>query len=794
MFKLFFLNLWSNIKRSPLVSILIFFQITILSYCLMLILFDESMASYEYNSYQGIYLENSFFEIMPFSLGRDEVARASAGMFESLENTGLDDYEAFHEIIMASEDIKTAVMTGSGTTSDYYSVDQDYLDIFGFVLDSGRVFTEEEFEIFDVNRIPVILGYSYKEKYSLGDTFEAPHVALATASSIKNCTYEVIGFISEGQIFFGPGGDGPHLFDEKMILPYHTKTLAEWLDIYEENEEYLNKKTVIRHYISGLGANMISGRHYLIEAGKEEILLDYMNDALIETGLVDFYKIGGTYKQTVLQTGDQLAEKNAIYTILVWIMLIFSLLSVIFSAINNVSNNMKTYAVHNLVGATQTQIIIYAIIEIFAYCILGFFTGFIWRYAVDFIQLRYTDHVALPSAICKLFVICAVFTVFACVLSFVFVYIKIKSYSTSELIRGREVKKNERQPIYKVMYFIMMAFVSISVTFLHSYNYQIEHIDRYQNNFWPKSGDVLYLQDLPGQDPPPVELIYDIEEFNNYSVEICMEINYDELRTPKVRGWFYKGDFGVPEITEGRFFTAEEIRDTCDYAVVGKNALADFGVERDGKQYITYKDKEYEIIGIVGREGHDTSLDDWVFLTLPTVIEQFGVKGRPTIVDGKTEAEQNAVIDYIRSMADGRYTYIEHPIQAQIDIGISPNIIDTFILLIIITSVVFCIYFIDKIKHIINVKKFLGYSKKMILLDTSAQFITLSSLAYLVGNAVMFAISRTLLNDITLFSAFQINLQVLFFSYGMILLISVLFSIFAINKAFRGSARDLKRG
>ena len=81
----------------------------------------------------------------------------------------------------------------------------------------------------------------------------------------------------------------------------------------------------------------------------------------------------------------------------------------------------------------------------------------------------------------------------------------------------------------------------------------------------------------------------------------------------------------------------------------------------------------------------------------------------------------------------------------------------------------------------------------MILLDTSAQFITLSSVAYLVGNAAMFAISKTLLKDIALFSAFQINLQVLLFSYGIILLISVMFSVIAINKAFKGSARDLKK-
>ncbi|MBQ4629329.1 MAG: ABC transporter permease [Clostridia bacterium] len=789
--KLFFLNLWSNFKRSSLISILIFIQISILSYNMMDILFLKSQDNYRKDAYHGVYLENSFFDISPYNMTKDEFARGSAGMFESLENSGLDDYEAFHEIVMASEDIKTAVMTGSGLSSDYYSVDRDYLDIFGFILDSGRVFTEEEFEIFDVNRIPVILGYSYKGDYSLGDTFEAPHVALGTDSSIKNCTYEVIGFISEGQIFFGPGGNGPHLFDEKMILPYHTKSLAEWLDIYEKNEEYLHKKTVIRHYISGLGANMISGRHYLIEAGKEEILLDYMNNALIETGLDEFYEVGGTLKATVLQTGDKIAEKNAIYTILVWIMIIFSLISVIFSAIHNVSNNMKTYAVHNLVGATQTQIILYAVLEVFIHTVLGFLTGFLWQY-LYLIRYNYTSHEALPAALNNFLMIVVLFTIFVCVLSLIFVYIKVQNYSTSELIRGREVKKNKRQPIYKIMYFVMIAFVSISVTFLYSYNYQVDHIDKYQNDFKPQSGTTLYLQNLPGEESPPVKLHYDIDGMDNYSVDIVMETSYSVM-TPKVRGWFYKGDFGVPEVTEGRFFTAEEIKETSNYAVVGKNALADFGKERDGKQYITYKDKEYEVIGIVGREGHDTSIDDWVFLTLPTVIEQFGVVGRPILIDGKTKDEQNAVIDYIVSMADERYTCWEHTWTSEIDIGIYKYIIDSFIVLIIITAVIFCIYFIDKIKHIINVKKFLGYSKGMILLDTSAQFITLSSVAYLVGNAAMFAISKTLLKDITLFSAFQINLQVLLFSYGIILLISVLFSVFAINKSFRGSARDLKK-
>jgi len=56
MFKLFFLNLWSNIKRSPLISILIFIQISILSYNMMDILFLKSQDDYRKDAYHGVYL------------------------------------------------------------------------------------------------------------------------------------------------------------------------------------------------------------------------------------------------------------------------------------------------------------------------------------------------------------------------------------------------------------------------------------------------------------------------------------------------------------------------------------------------------------------------------------------------------------------------------------------------------------------------------------------------------------------------------------------------------------------
>ena len=106
MLRLFFYDLWSNMRRSPIVSLLIFIQIAILSFCITDIFFEKSSSDFNNNAYTGVYLDNTLFGIRLFNADREEVARASAGMFESLENSGLEDYEAFHKIIMGSDDIK----------------------------------------------------------------------------------------------------------------------------------------------------------------------------------------------------------------------------------------------------------------------------------------------------------------------------------------------------------------------------------------------------------------------------------------------------------------------------------------------------------------------------------------------------------------------------------------------------------------------------------------------------------------------------------------------------------------
>lgn len=58
---------------------------------------------------------------------------------------------------------------------------------------------------------------------------------------------------------------------------------------------------------------------------------------------------------------------------------------------------------------------------------------------------------------------------------------------------------------------------------------------------------------------------------------------------------------------------------------------------------------------------------------------------------------------------------------------------------------------------------------------------------------IMYAISKTVLSDIPLFSAFSVDIEVLLLSFGILMLISLFFSVLAVYRSFAGTARDLKR-
>ena len=835
MIKSFFSQFWTDIKRSPLIEILIFIQIVLTAYCFFNLLWSLSDLEVQNFQIQAIYGEKDIFcTFQNTDTPLSEYLRAGGSRFGA-EGYSCSDYEAYYnricELTGESDEIDTAIFlrtpvylhnemlpgipvsdstvgyysfysVGNGDSrpgisdSEYwqvnsFSVDKNYIDTYGLTLASGRLFTDEEYEDFNFDRIPVILGASYKGVYKLGDTFHA-----SIFPSEEMMTYEVIGFLTDKHVFLAPGeGSDIYLFDTYMILPYVNKTYDEWMEwLYEpSNLQYRPPvKGMTGSYFHARFGLTNGARVFIVDKGNEDAAVETVNTALAEAGLDTYFHLQVPVK-TARQTADQMLEKTTVFAILVSVMTMFSLLGIVFSAINKTSANLRSYAIQTLIGASPANNYLFSVLETFVYCVLGFIAGFFMMYS-RIVSWDYQQHPATAIWIERGIIISSVFIAVACALTFFFVRLKMRKYSVAELIRSREVKKNSGAPLYRTITFVMFILASVAVTFLTSYIWSTDNTDKYQYNYLKNGERYIVLMSLLTDDPPIIEPEYKYEDLDDYSMDLAVRQFYEPEKMPKIRAWYSKNGYNIPEVTQGRFFTEEEMSEAVNYVVVGKNVLEDFTEEKNGKRYFTYLNTDYEVIGIVGREGHDTSMDDWAIFSMETHIYRYGGGNAPIYIDAKSEDTVDSIITCLIENSEGNYRYEQGQFYPQVDIGVERTVMIYFIALILISFVVFCVYYIDRILHIMNVKKVIGYSKLMIFTDTAAQFIALSVSAYVLGNGIMLLLAKTVLSNIALFSSFSINLPVLAFSFGILLAIAFLFSVLAVYRSFAGTARDLKRG
>ena len=821
--KLALLNLWINLKKSPIISLIIFIQLVLTGFFIFYAIYAQTDLDANNRFVQNQFGKYKFFYVSYRGSDIQEVTRSQGFTFTSIDETDYSDYYAFHDKISNSEITKTAVQTNfiqialdypisrwgikdenSGEYSFYnsksgteyllntWSVDKNFCEYLGFQIESGRMFEDGDFDNFNPDHIPVILGSDYKGYLSLGDTFKGSIFAVPGERNGKYneyMTFEVVGFIKKDQYVVPIGSSEPCPLNRYVVIPYFSRTLDYWVQFQQDNPQYGGRSRFVNYYMYEIGIGGLGSKHYITLPENEGAAYNEINAFLQEAGLED-YSAGKAY--TSEQLADRYAERTLIQRYLLIIMLILTLLSVIFTSINKISANIKAYAVHSLVGATKPTVVFWSLFETFIYCALGIFGGYLWFEAViisDEPSLRSLS--SYGEAVFKSVIISGIFTLLACLFSFVFVLIKMKSYSLVSLVRGNDVKKGKGFSAYKIITLFMFGLVGICITFVTSYNYQVENIDKYQRNFYGKNAYIFTVQPLMEEDAPRPEVQYDID-VANYSIDRVITQRYDSIMSPAVRGTYFKGNSDLPEMTQGRYFTSDEVKSVQHKVVVGKNVVDDFVTEIDGKMIFNYRNTDYEVIGVMGREGHDTTLDNWAIFTLPTMLPS-GTTGT-YIIDAPSAEEVSDAIAAFRKQLESVCDYTEMPYSSAIDIGISSYVLYIFIALIILTSIVFSVYFIDKLTKIINVKKFIGYSKIMILADTAAQFILLSSVAFIAGNGIMLLLSQTALKNAVLFAAFAINLPILTLSFGSLILIAFALSLLAVYRSFAGTARDLKRG
>jgi len=152
--------------------------------------------------------------------------------------------------------------------------------------------------------------------------------------------------------------------------------------------------------------------------------------------------------------------------------------------------------------------------------------------------------------------------------------------------------------IFLLLMFAVLAFGSlITIT----YNFEISKLQKISNSFYEK--DTLFFRAT--NSPLQHSKLY--EKLPMDTVFYATLPSYSN-----VRGVIYKGEFDFPNMKSGRFFNENEFKYDSKLAVVGANIPVD---ERDGKYYMEFYNKTYEVIGILGH-SIPTRMDNMLMLTL----------------------------------------------------------------------------------------------------------------------------------------------------------------------------------
>ena len=144
-------------------------------------------------------------------------------------------------------------------------VTENFFDLFPLQVAEGRGFTDDDYDYLGKGRIPVILGTTYKETFSIGDTFEGYYI-------FERFTFEVIGFAEGGRVFYSSGDRMPVSYDRYIIMPFAS--------ISEDSE--INR-IILLQQICGL----------ITDGDGRQEALNQVNELLAETGLKDW--IGQIY-------------------------------------------------------------------------------------------------------------------------------------------------------------------------------------------------------------------------------------------------------------------------------------------------------------------------------------------------------------------------------------------------------------------------------------------------------------------------------------------------------------------
>lgn len=814
---IFFQNIKSNLKKEPLVTILFLIQLAVTAFAIFVTCFEVKYESDRMKSVNNslvesrIYNFNTNYEILnPLTLwvgeNTDGYCEIADKCIEEIKE--IDGVELVHNnysaalwvqdpcLFMREEDRNSnknsnSLLHSSETvtnTSQWrrVQIDKSFFEKFPFKLDSGRMFTDEEWEAdyAALGKVPALLGSRFKEYCKIGDTFEASFGNDYISYNFLN--FEVIGFIEEDEVFPDNTGSTLETYNDKIVVPIPI------CNYYDERYFFYGSDNIPKNREWG---EMWYSSYLIVERENEQEIIDQIYGIYEKYGVKDVFTLG-KYKGDTAAVSNNYKESMFIRLVLTYITVFFSFVSIALITVNRISSNIRNYAIHLISGGTFHNIYMFIIGEIVFYSVIGFALGFAGYYIRNF-YLNYIRNMTYEHifGIRLGWFICVLMLILFVIISLLIIINRMKKTDLSSALRDK-LSSGNRGTIYKVVTVAAFAVISVCIIFAVSYLVFLNKIDMYYRHFYTANTNLITVNNDPNIDSN-VKISTDYKNLgDNYVVDKFLSTSYSDVK-PYIRATYYKGDVALPEIRHGRYFTEEELDNKVPkyVAVIGQTAYDDFAVVReDGSSYFEYLGKQFEIIGIIGRlDGTTTKIDEWVIVPLNTYMLTFKEPKGNYFIDGPTKADiEKASETFIANIEnEARYTINDQEFSA-IVVGPTDALI-TLAVMIGLNIIIICIYYTDKKQYTIGVKKFLGYSRKMIFIDLFAGFFFRASIGFAIGMTIIFAVISSPLSDSLMFRALSLNIPTVIFSFGCTVLLTFIFAMISINRMFNRDTSEVIR-
>jgi len=695
------------------------------------------------------------------------VGSNSAIISEFIQNISEEDADTEYGII-------TEISDSSAALRSYY-VDKDFVELFGLAAENGVMFSDKDYDVAFSDEIPIVMGNRFSKYFNVGDTFEGVHLFY----EIRPITYKVIGFLPERTAFTSNGR--LISLDNTVLYPIKNYTYAEYLSRFPNADMNLAFPVF----------QNITDTKFIVKDADLDKVIKEAEQITAKYGLSDYFKL--TYSK---YSPKQLADNyKQMFMIRIWcffITAIFSFMTIVISMLYKISGHMKNYAIHILTGSTVSEICVFGAVEVIIYCSLGYMIGL-----CSFISV-YSSYISLaiyakPSILygSVLFFIYAAASVFAVSILSV---IKIHSYDISMLIRGNEVKKKSSAPLYAIILFILFSFVSVSSTFCVGCYMGIVKTDIYSRGFFTENTYKIGVNPDTFATSEQVIPELDVQSLGtDIAVNKWVTISANELY-PIVRGIYLNGSYEQPEMIEGRFFTEDEMLEDLEcIAVVGKNVFDLFGKTlEDGTKVVTFYEQDYMVLGIMGFDDRVTGVDDIMFIPLILSMNKFGNTGTFT-VDGINASKSSEVASAFAEQMGDFADVVKNKVQIGALISAPTDAVVSLIILLILNTAVYAIYFADSRKKIITVKKVLGYSQTMVFCDLFIIFAEIAAISFIFGNLIMTVLSKTILSAVKMFQYYTINISIVSLSFLAVILTCCFFTFISLVKTYRNDTSEFIR-